>query len=48
MFTDISPDQEKAMRDFIMDGGPTYMPAWKYALSPQEVDDIISYLKTLN
>jgi mono/diheme cytochrome c family protein len=30
-----------------MNGGPTYMPSWKYGLTPEEIDDIIAYLKTL-
>jgi len=47
MFKDIDVDQEKAMRDFIMNGGPTYMPGFKYGLTPKEIDDIIAYLKTL-
>jgi mono/diheme cytochrome c family protein len=46
-FKDLTPDQESAYREIIMNGGPTYMPAWKYGLTPQEVDDIIAYLKTL-
>jgi mono/diheme cytochrome c family protein len=48
MFKDLSPDQEKALRDFIMNGGPTYMPAFKYGLTPKDIDDIIAYLKTLD
>jgi mono/diheme cytochrome c family protein len=47
MFKDINADEEKAMRDFILNGGPTYMPAFKYGLTPKEIDDIIAYLKTL-
>jgi mono/diheme cytochrome c family protein len=47
MFKNIDPEQEKAMRDFIVNGGPTYMPAFKYGLTPKEIDDIIAYLKTL-
>ena len=47
MFRDLGPDQEKAARDFIMNGGPTYMPAFKYGLTPKDIDDIIAYLKTL-
>jgi mono/diheme cytochrome c family protein len=47
LFQNLSPDQEKAFRDIILNGGPTYMPAWKYGLTPQEIDDIIAYLKTL-
>jgi mono/diheme cytochrome c family protein len=46
-FKDLTPDQENAYKEIIMNGGPTYMPAWKYGLTPQEVDDIIAYLKTL-
>jgi mono/diheme cytochrome c family protein len=46
-FNDLAPDQEKAFKDIILNGGPTYMPAWKYSLTPDEIDDIIAYLKTL-
>jgi len=48
LFKDAGPDQEKALRDFIVNGGPTYMPAFKYGLTPKEIDDIVAYLKTLN
>jgi cytochrome c2 len=44
---DTTPDQEKALRGYIMNGGPTLMPAFKYGLEPKEIDDIIAYLKTL-
>ena len=43
----ITPEQENAFREIILNGGSTYMPAWKYGLTPDEVDDIIAYLKTL-
>jgi mono/diheme cytochrome c family protein len=46
-FKNLAPDQEKAYRDIILNGGPTYMPPWKYGLSSDEIDDIIAYLKTL-
>ena len=46
-FRNITPEQENAFRDIILNGGPTYMPAWKYGLTPDEVDDIVAYLKTL-
>jgi mono/diheme cytochrome c family protein len=46
-FRNITLEQENAFRDIILNGGPTYMPAWKYGLTPDEVDDIIAYLKTL-
>jgi len=46
-FKDVTPDQEKAYREIILNGGPTYMPSWKYGLTADEIDDIIAYLKTL-
>ncbi len=46
-FKHANPAMEKALRNIILNGGPTYMPGWKYALAPQEIDDIIAYLKTL-
>jgi mono/diheme cytochrome c family protein len=46
-FENLTPDEEKAYKDIILNGGPTYMPSWKYALTPQDIDDIIAYLKTL-
>ena len=46
-FKDVTPDQEQAFRATILNGGPTYMPSWKYGLTSDEIDDIIAYLKTL-
>ena len=46
-FRNITLEQENAFRDIILNGGPTYMPGWKYGLTPDEVDDIVAYLKTL-
>ena len=46
-FKNITSDQEQGMRKIIMDGGPQYMPGWKYGLTPKDIDDIIAYLKTL-
>jgi mono/diheme cytochrome c family protein len=48
LFQNITPDQEQAFRDIILNGGPTYMPPWKYGLAPEEIDDIVAYLKTLS
>ena len=48
LFKNINSNQEQAMRKIIMDGGPTYMPAWKFALSSKDIDDILAYLKTLD
>ena len=47
-FANITPEQEQAYRDIILNGGPTVMPSWKYGLTPDEIDDIIAYLKTLS
>jgi mono/diheme cytochrome c family protein len=47
LFRNLAPDQEQGFRDIILNGGPTYMPAWKYGLAPEEIDSIIAYLKTL-
>jgi len=46
-FKDVTPDQEQAFRAIILNGGPTYMPSWKYDLTSDEIDDIIAYLKSL-
>jgi mono/diheme cytochrome c family protein len=48
MFRNMEPEQEQAMREIILNGGPTLMPGWKYGLEPKDIDDIIAYLKTLN
>jgi mono/diheme cytochrome c family protein len=45
-FKDATPDQMKVLRGFILKGGPD-MPGFQYGLEPQEVDDLIAYLKTL-
>lgn len=44
---DTTPDDEAILKRYILNGGPTLMPAFKYGLAPQEIDDIIAYLKTL-
>ena len=46
-FVNLPPDAEQAYKDIILNGGPTYMPAWKYGMTSEEIDDIIAYLKTL-
>jgi mono/diheme cytochrome c family protein len=45
-FKDATPDQMKVLRGFILKGGPD-MPGFQYGLEPNEVDDLIAYLKTL-
>ena len=45
-FKDASPEQMKSLRSFILKGGPD-MPGFQYGLEPSEVDDLVSYLKTL-
>ena len=46
LFKNATPTQEKALREFILKGGPTYMPSFQYGLEPREIDDVIAYLKT--
>jgi len=45
-FKSATPDQMKVLRGFILKGGPD-MPGFQYGLEPNEVDDLIAYLKTL-
>jgi mono/diheme cytochrome c family protein len=45
-FKDAGPDQMKTLRSFILKGGPD-MPGFQYGLDAKEVDDLITYLKTL-
>jgi mono/diheme cytochrome c family protein len=45
-FKDAGPDQMKVLRGFILKGGPD-MPGFQYGLAPNEVDDLVAYLKTL-
>ena len=45
-FKGASQDQLKALRAYILKGGPG-MPGYQYGLEPKEVDDLIAFLKTL-
>jgi mono/diheme cytochrome c family protein len=45
-FKSATPDQMKVLRNFILKGGPD-MPGFQYGLDPNEMDDLIAYLKTL-
>lgn len=45
-FKDAAPDQMKVLRGFILKGGPD-MPGFQYGLEPNEIDDLVSFLKTL-
>jgi mono/diheme cytochrome c family protein len=45
-FKDATPEQMKTLRGFILKGGPD-MPGFQYGLEPNEVDDLVTYLKTL-
>ena len=38
--------QEDKVRAYIMTGGER-MPGWQYGLKPAQIDDLITYLKTL-
>lgn len=42
---DMSPDQEKSLRQFILKGSPN-MPGFQYGLTAKDIDDLIAYLKT--
>jgi len=39
-------EKERAVREIILKGGPR-MPGFQYGLTPNEVDDLVAYLKTL-
>ena len=41
-----SANKEPAVRQLILKGTPN-MPGFQYALEPQELDDVIAYMKTL-
>jgi mono/diheme cytochrome c family protein len=45
-FKGATAEEEKALRQFILKGGPD-MPGFQYGLEPKEMDDLVSYLKTL-
>jgi mono/diheme cytochrome c family protein len=44
-FKDTDPAQQKALRSYILKGGPG-MPGFQYDLEPKEVDDLIAFLNT--
>jgi mono/diheme cytochrome c family protein len=46
VFKNTSPDEEKDLRTFILNGTP-HMPGFRYALSSKEIDDLIAYLKIM-
>jgi mono/diheme cytochrome c family protein len=45
-FKDATPEQLKTLKGFILKGGPD-MPGFQFGLEPNEIDDLIAYLKTL-
>ena len=45
-FKSATADQMKVLRGFILKGGP-HMPGFQYGLEPNEVEDLIAFLKTL-
>jgi mono/diheme cytochrome c family protein len=46
LFKEADADQQKFLRGLILKGDPK-MPGFQYGLEPNEVDDLIAYLKTL-
>jgi mono/diheme cytochrome c family protein len=47
LFRGEKPRSEQTVRTFIMRGVPQKMPGFQYSLERKEIDNIISYLKTL-
>ena len=45
-FKGATPEAERALRQFILKGSSD-MPGFQYGLAPKEMDDLVSYLKTL-
>lgn len=45
-FKGATPEAEKALRQFILKGSSD-MPGFQYGLEPKEMDDLVSYLRTL-
>ena len=46
LFKGDNPRSEETVREFILKGSPT-MPGFQYGLRPNEMDEIIAYLKSL-
>jgi mono/diheme cytochrome c family protein len=46
VFKTATPEQEKALRDFILKGTPD-MPGWRYSFDAKDMDDLVAYLKTM-
>jgi len=47
LFQNATPEKETALREIILKGSPR-MPGFQYGLKPEEIDDLIAFLKTLN
>jgi mono/diheme cytochrome c family protein len=47
VFKDITPDQQQGLVDLFILKGTARMPGFKYALDQKELDDLVSFLKTL-
>ena len=47
LFKSPSPRNEQAVQAFVQQGLPKKMPGFRYSLKPEEINNIISYLKTL-
>ena len=43
---DADREKESAVRDQVMQGSDK-MPGWQYGLKPADIDDVMTYLKTL-
>ena len=47
LFKGQKPMTDQAVQAFVQQGLPGKMPGFRYGLKPEEIDTIISYLKTL-
>ena len=47
LYRDSVVENEDIVRETILNGRPGFMPGWKYTLQPEQVDEIIEYLKTV-
>jgi mono/diheme cytochrome c family protein len=44
----VSTLSDSDVRSFIMQGFPNEMPGFRYGLTPKEIDELISYLRTIH
>lgn len=47
LYKDSVEGNEDFVREYIVNGREGFMPGWKYTLGPDQINDIIEYLKTI-